>query len=531
MRASLTFVALCYNFLMREFNTFGPVDPTIHYHVNRTTVKADLQQRIENGRYMTFTAARQMGKTTLFREVIAELENSGDYFGILLDFQRLNGLQVRDFYEELGKGLEKWRAENQPTAPEVGKMRHQIHFVEWLQVVARRLSKKCLLIIDEFDAVSTRIIKPILAQFRAVYLARKQGKMLGNDLHSVILVGVRNLPSLLEGTQSPFNIADQFTVPYFSPAEVTDLLLQHTLETGQTFAPEVINTIINQSEGQPFLVNRLAQMLTRELVPQPTQPILPQHINLALARLVNENNAHFASITSKAIPHRQVLLPMLFYNRMQTNLREPVTAELLMFGVLRTVENESGLWVARIANPIYRKVLILTFAPPMIETPDLRPVRYQQLVNGFLHFDELLDQFKGFMTEHGVRLLKSDKTNRPLEISGQYLLLSYLSAIFTGLEGYVAIESVNSAGEMDIVAFYRGQRFIIESKIWYGEARFAQGKEQLVRYLQAAGLSKGYMVIFDEALHQNPLLTTDGEVFEVNAGDKTLRVYLIGISV
>lgn len=516
---------------MREFNTFGPVDPTIHYHVNRIEVKADLRQRIENGRYMTFTAARQTGKTTLFREVIAELELNGEYFGILLDFQALSDLPEGYFYEELGKLLERKRKLSQPDVPAISELRHQADFVQWLRTTAQTLGKKCLLIIDEFDAVSTKIIKPILAQLRSVYLERQQGEELDGDLHSVILVGVRNLPSLLEGTQSPFNIADQFTVPYFSPDEVTDLLLQHTAETGQTFAPEVITTIINQSEGQPFLVNRLAQMLTRELVPQPTQPILPQHISLALARLVNENNAHFASITSKAIPYRQVLLPMLFYNRMQTNLREPITAELLMFGVLRTVENEAGLWIARIANPIYRKVLILTFAPPMVETPDLRPVRYQQLVNGYLHFDELLDQFKGFMTEHGVRLLRSDKTNRPLEISGQYLLLSYLSAIFTGIEGYVAIESVNSAGEMDIVAFYRGQRFIIESKIWYGEARYTQGKEQLVRYLQAAGLSKGYMVIFDEALHQNPLLTTDGEVFEVGAGDKTLRVYLIGISV
>lgn len=41
------------------------------------------------------------------------------------------------------------------------------------------------------------------------------------------------IPSLLGGTQSPFNIADQFTVPYFTPAEVADLLTQHTTEMGR----------------------------------------------------------------------------------------------------------------------------------------------------------------------------------------------------------------------------------------------------------------------------------------------------------
>ncbi|MBI4769868.1 MAG: hypothetical protein HY784_05490 [Chloroflexi bacterium] len=52
---------------MREFNTFGPVNPREHYHVNRVAVKAAMRQKIEKGRYLTLNAARQTGKTTLFR--------------------------------------------------------------------------------------------------------------------------------------------------------------------------------------------------------------------------------------------------------------------------------------------------------------------------------------------------------------------------------------------------------------------------------------------------------------------------------
>jgi hypothetical protein len=118
-----------------------------------------------------------------------------------------------------------------------------------------------------------------------------------------------------------------------------------------------------------------------------------------------------------------------------------------------------------------------------------------------------------------------------LEISGQYLLLSYLEAAFNGMQGFVTIESVSSAGEMDLLAFYRGQRFIVEAKIWYDNSRYEEGKKQLVRYLRAAGLSKGYLVIFDEQLTSNPLLKEQGEVFEVLLDGKTLRIYLIGIEV
>jgi hypothetical protein len=44
-----------------------------------------------------------------------------------------------------------------------------------------------------------------------------------------------------------------------------------------------------------YHVNRLAQMLARQLAPLANQPILMQHMNLAITRLVNENNAHFAT--------------------------------------------------------------------------------------------------------------------------------------------------------------------------------------------------------------------------------------------
>ena len=288
---------------MREFNIFGPVDPQHHYHVDRVAVKAALRQRIDQGRYLTLNAARQTGKTTLFREVIAELMANGDYFGILLDFELLADLEKADFYEELGLLLERWRTRYQPAAPKPPPMRHQAHFIRWLQATVRTLDKKGVLIIDEFDAVATELIKPILSQFRGMYLERGQPE--DDGLHSVILVGVHHLPDLLAGTQSPFNIADQFTVPYFSPDEVADLLRQHTAETGQIFDAAVIEGITRETEGQPFLVNRLGQLLTQEIVPDRSQRVTPAALNYGLAKLVNENNTHFASIRSTSMGRLQ----------------------------------------------------------------------------------------------------------------------------------------------------------------------------------------------------------------------------------
>jgi hypothetical protein len=142
-----------------------------------------------------------------------------------------------------------------------------------------------------------------------------------------------------------------------------------------------------------------------------------------------------------------------------------------------------------------------------------------------------MDSFKAFMEEHGVRLMRSEATGRPLEISGQYLLLSYLTAALNTAGGYVTIESLSSAGEMDVLAFFRGWRFIVETKIWYGPASFEQGKAQLVAYLTASGLPKGWMMIFDEKAEANPLAEQSGPVFELTEREKALLVYIIAVQV
>lgn len=517
--------------MVREFNTFGPVDPLRHYHVNRVAVKAALREKIDRGRYLTLNASRQTGKITLFQELIAELEAEGAYFGLLLDFEALTDLGKADFYEQLANQLDEWRLMAAPGGPLPQPMRHHADFANWLCKMVAHLQRRCVLIIDEFDAITPDIVTPILSQFRAMYLRRN--KPGANSVHSIILVGVRTIPALLSGTQSPFNVADQFSVPYFTPDESAALLAQHTAETGQRFASEAIATLIEETEGQPFLVNRLGQLLTREIVPDPTQPITPTAMTDALARLVNEHNTHFASIRSKAALHKSEVLTALFNPARYYDFQDEVTQELVMYGVLRVLRDERGGEYARIANPIYRKMLVKAFAPSdaIIRQATNGGVQYLYLVEGQLHFDRLLDHFKAFMEEHGVRLLKSEKSQRPLEISGQYLLFSYLTAALQSVGGYVTIEALSSAGELDLLAFHQGQRFIIETKIWYDNARYTEGKQQLVRYLTAAGLHKGYMVIFDEKLAANPVVTTEGDQFELTLDGKTLRIYLIGITV
>lgn len=488
--------------MAREFNIFGPVDPRFHYHVDRKAVKAAMRQKIDKGRYFTLNAARQTGKTTLFREVITEIEREGEHFGLLLDFETLRGYNRAEFYYWLHqKTVESWQIAHPSDEETLAwlegyEVQEQNAFGLLLRSLGERLGKLGVLIIDEFDAIGAELAEPMLAVFREMYLHRTHAGYY--PLQSIILVGVRNIPALLGGSQSPFNIADQYELPYFTSVETEDLLRQHTVETGQPYAAELFQAVYQESEGQPFLVNRLGQLLTETIVPERTAMIGRSHLRQAVDRLLQEDNAHFASIVSKAMPHRSVLLPILFYDEKRTKFRDPVTKELIMYGVLRVVEDGFGNQIARIANPIYRKVLILAFTPPSGDVPLNGSFRHRYVVEGVLDFEGLLAAFQKMMTEHGITLLRSKKTDRPLEIGGQYLLLSYLTAALDSIGGHVTLESLNSAGEMDLLVFYRGSRFIIESKIWYTAKRFAAGQQQLAAYLDAAHQDKGFMILFSE---------------------------------
>lgn len=64
---------------MRYFNTHGPVEADKHYVVARQSLVDRLVGQIEQGKYFTIFAPRQMGKTTLLRQLKAGMQQLLDY--------------------------------------------------------------------------------------------------------------------------------------------------------------------------------------------------------------------------------------------------------------------------------------------------------------------------------------------------------------------------------------------------------------------------------------------------------------------
>ncbi len=75
--------------------------------------------------------------------------------------------------------------------------------------------------------------------------------------------------------------------------------------------------------------------------------------------------------------------------------------------------------------------------------------------------------------------------------------MSYLDMFIRTLDGYSTIETPSGRGRINVLLHYKGEKYVIELKIWRGKEYFEKGKKQLVEYLRSENLTEGYMVLFD----------------------------------
>jgi len=313
---------------MRYFNTLGPVNETEHYIVPRRELIADLVAQIERGTYFTLYAPRQMGKTTLLRQLAEVLQDKADYLPVTLSFEDFENLPVTEFINAFWSELVprildalKTRSLLNTAVQKLLTNHSPTHFValrKWLEDLHQDIEKiKIILIIDEFDAIPQSAISPLLQTWRKIYLASEPPR----PLHSVILVGLQNIATLNLGRSSPFNIARQIQLPAFTLAQVRELFNQYTRETAQAFAKGVIEEIHALTGGQPFLVNRLAAILTEEIATERTRPISHANLLAALSKLVRERNYNYETLVRHAKSYQE---PVLRINAISCRANTPV---------------------------------------------------------------------------------------------------------------------------------------------------------------------------------------------------------------
>ena len=509
---------------MRRFGTQGPVNPKDNYVVARNEELADFINRVKQGRYIVLFAPRQTGKTTFFQDALKALTAEGkDYFPIQLNFEEYEDTTSTEFYHSLCKEICKeiqkvFRVRGEQFSSELdnflanAQITNHISMREFFeQFTLLEENERVVLIIDEFDGIPRDALNGFLRSLRRIYLTGREGRA----PYSVGIVGVKNITQLnYDRSISPFNIQDEFTLPNFSIEQARELLAQYTDEVGQQFAPKVVEMLHKQTAGQPFLVNRFAQILTGELNIPKTETIQMSHFSQAHERLIEERNTnidHLITNVRRDPRFEKMLMHIAFYQESRRfNLDNDIISELATYGIIGA--DEDGM--CQILNPIYLHRVLQAFQPLINGLEDeyfsqegLADFSEYITATGQLQMHTLTENFKDFIARAGFRILQVPDT--PQEFVGQYLLFAYLDEFVKIVGATMYLEVPTGRGRADLVISHSGQTYIVETKVWRSERGYQAGKQQLATYLKLESATEGYYVVFDYRENPEPRVETD----------------------
>jgi len=373
------------------------------------------------------------------------------------------------------------------------------------------LPKPLVLFIDEIDALVGDSLVSVLRQLRAGYDERP-----ARFPQSIVLCGVRDVrdyrivlsnQDIITGG-SAFNIkAKSLRLGNFTPDEIRSLYGQHTAETGQVFDEECFPLVWQATEGQPWLVNALANEVTYEMRENRdrTVRITAEMMYRAQERIIYRRDTHIDILIDKLKEPRvrRVIEPILA-NEDEADESLIPSDDIQYVEDLGLIKTERGK-ARRIACGIYREIIPreLTWSTQTGLTTD--PQWYVNDDNS-LNIEKLLLDFQQFFRQNADSWIgRFDYA----EAGPQLLLQAFLQRVVNG-GGYIDREYGLGRRRTDLLIRkpltdgYGGpiQRVVLELKILRGdlEKTIVKGLEQTAAYMDLVGaVDEGHFIVFDRS--------------------------------
>ena len=495
--------------MMRFFNTSGPVVAADHYCIpplERLNL-AEVRRLIRDKRYFVLHAPRQTGKTSALLALRDLLNAEGNYGCVYVNVEGAQALRgdVEQAMQVILGELASWARSTlgdeflNDTWSDILAKFGAGALSEALTRWSAAAPKPLVLLIDEIDALIGDSLLSVLRQLRAGYVRRP-----GEFPQSVVLCGVRDVRDYrIQSTAenaiitggSAFNIkARSLRLGDFSREEVFALLGQHTAETGQEFAAEAVETVWTQTQGQPWLVNALADEACFYGVAQDRRhPVTADAIHTAQEQLILRRETHLDQLADKLKEERvrRVVEPLLSGGEQ----RRFVDRDLEYVRDLGLVAQDRPL---RIANPIYAEVVPRELTWVVQEEFDQETAWYVDS-DGRLDVGELLSAFQAFFREHSEHWVERFEYK---EAGPQLLLQAFLQRVVNS-GGRIEREYGLGRGRTDLLIVWpqgeQTRRFVVECKVLHKSLAqtVAEGVEQTAGYVDRCGAEAGHLVIFD----------------------------------
>lgn len=496
---------------MKTFNTAGTCRSEDNYMVDITERLEIIRKMVAKGDYFCINRGRQYGKTTTLNAIKSILENDG-YTVFSLSFEDL-GQSLFSSDEKLCATLlwlMKDAIENENVHGLSDKSKSlilnavddSITPIETV-ILSSILSKVCkfnekpvVLAVDEVDKASDNIsLITLLSILRKLFLDRKNKA----TFQSVILAGVRDIKNLKlkmrpeeqHQYNSPWNIAVPFDVDMsLSVDGIAGMLAEYKADHRISFdEKEVAQIIRDYTSGYPFLVSRICQIIDEENLSWDKEGILK-----AVNAILVERNTLFDNMVKKLdeYPELRLMLKGILFsgNAKSYNPDEKYIQIASMFNYITNREGKIAVACRIMEVRLYNLFISEEENSSFYKQGQIDKNHFVK--DGIIDMSHLMERF----VVHMNQTYKMDSENDFIEDDGRKVFLTYLRPIINGVGSYHIEEQTRDHDRMDIVVDYLGKQYVIELKIWRGNAYNERGEEQLCRYLEYFNLQTGYLMSF-----------------------------------
>ncbi|MBQ5574577.1 MAG: AAA-like domain-containing protein [Bacteroidales bacterium] len=495
---------------MRRFNTTGTCYPDEHYMVDITKRLDIIEQKVANGEYITINRGRQYGKTTTLYHLTKRLSKDYVVFSISFESFNQNNFATDDRLAfslvnlmknqiKIRKNINDYVRDAITAIIDKNSEKKEISvdsFSEFIENICSDSDKPIVLIIDEVDNASNyESFINLLRFLRDKYLNRRDLP----TFKSVILAGVYDIKNLKLKVRpesehqynSPWNIAVPFDEDMsLSKSGIEKMLAEYEADhkTGMDI-PQMAQLITDYTSGYPFFVSKICQLIDEGNLGWNKEGSLK-----AIKILLDEKNTFFDDLAKKMedFPKMKDLLKGILYNGFEVsfNTYYKHIEIAAMFNYIKNVNNKVAVFNRILETWMYN--LFITEEQIESRIYDQGSIEKNQFVeNGVLKMDKILERF----AVHFNDIYGGEEQTFKEEEGRRYFML-YIKPIINGTGNYYIEAQTRDRSRTDMIIDYLGTQYIIEMKIWRGNAYNERGEQQLTEYLDYYHVNKGYMLSF-----------------------------------
>jgi len=491
---------------------------------------------VEREQYFAIHAARQSGKTTLLQALVDEINASGERIALYFTVESVQAYP--DPHDGIFKIVECMRSDllshplfgelvRDPSSliPKLLPQPPDLGVKLFLTMLAQKAGKPLVVLFDEVDGLTEGTAVTFLRELRNGYVTRNNIPFPA----SVAIVGMMDIRDMKAkvrphsetlGSKSPFNvIAEDFTLRNFTADEVRALYAQHTAATGQVFEPEALETAMEWSGGQPWLVNALARECAEKIHDfRYDEPITAADIETAKEAIIRRRDTHVDSLMDRLREPRvrRIVEPVILGEQLgEVSVNDEDYRYVQDLGLLKEIK---GVLVPsnRMYAEIIGRYLSRDEQTRMVQSIPQTP---WATADG-LDMPGLMAAFQKFWRENSEADRRAYEYG---EATPHLVLMAFLQRVTNG-NGHIRREMALGSKRLDLCVEYGGHRYAVEVKT----ARNFAGEDsyrQLVGYLDKLGLTEGWMPIFDE----DKTKTWEEKIYSRNETVDGKTIHVIGL--